>query len=161
MSRSTDLEGQLAPDFDLDSSAGRVRLADLRGRCVVLYFYPRADTPGCTAETCAFRDLNTEFAALDTVLLGISRDTVADQRKFAEKYGVPFPLLADPETTTCAAYGVWVEKTLYGKKSMGIERTTFVIDREGRIARVYPRVKVENHAAEILGFVRDHLQSPR
>ena len=102
--------------------------------------------------------MKAEFDAHNTTLLGISRDTVDDQRKFAEKYHVPFPLLADPETATCQAYGVWVEKTMYGKKSMGIERTTFVIDRNGVVARVYPKVKVENHADEILAFVRENLQ---
>jgi peroxiredoxin Q/BCP len=159
MSDATDLQGHPAPDFDLDSSEGRIRLANYRGRNVVLYFYPRADTPGCTVETCAFRDLEAEFAKLNTAILGISRDTEKDQRKFADKFRVSFPLLADPDTETCQAYGVWVEKNMYGKTSMGIERTTFVIDAEGTVAKVYPKVKVEDHANEILAFVREHLQT--
>ena len=101
--------------------------------------------------------MKAEFDALDTTILGISRDTTEDQKKFAEKFHLTFPLLADTETTTCQAYGVWVEKNMYGKKSMGIERSTFVIDREGNVAKVIPKVKVENHADEILTFVREHL----
>ena len=110
-------------------------------------------------ETCAFRDLKAEFDALNADLLGISRDTVKDQQKFADKFHVTFPLLADPDAQTCESYGVMVEKNMYGRKTMGIERTTFVIDPEGRIAKVYPGVKVENHADEILAFVRDRLQA--
>jgi peroxiredoxin Q/BCP len=159
MMPAADLQGQPAPDFDLDSSQGRIRLADFRGRNVVLYFYPKADTPGCTLETCAFRDLDAEFAKLNTAILGISRDTEKDQRKFAEKFHVSFPLLADPDTATCQAYGVWGEKSMFGKKYMGIERTTFVIDSEGKVVRVYPKVKVLKHASDILAFVRDHLQA--
>lgn len=109
-------------------------------------------------ETCAFRDLNAEFDALNTTLLGISRDEVKDQKKFADKFNVRFPLLADPSTGTCQAYGVWGERSMYGKKYMGIDRTTFVIDSEGRVAKVYPKVKVENHADEILTYVREHLK---
>ena len=100
--------------------------------------------------------MKAEFDSLNATILGISRDTVDDQRKFAQKYHVTFPLLADPETNTCQAYGVWVEKNMYGKKSMGIERTTFVIDKEGRIAKVFPRVKVDQHGDEVLGFLREN-----
>ncbi len=154
MSAAKALEGQPAPDFSLDSSSGTVRLADCRGKAVVLYFFPRADTPGCTTETCAFRDLQADFEAANALIFGISRDTVEDQQKFAEKYHVPFPLLADPTLGACEAYGVWVEKTMYGKKSMGIERTTFLIGPDGLIQKVYPRVKVDQHAEAVLADIR-------
>jgi peroxiredoxin Q/BCP len=151
---ASDLAGRPAPDFALDSSEGPIRLSELRGRTVVLYFFPKADTPGCTAETCAFRDLKAEFETLNAVVLGISRDSVEKQRKFAQKYHVTFPLLADPASETCQAYEVLAEKNMFGRKYIGIERTTFVIDGEGRIVKVYPKVKVWNHAKEILNYVR-------
>jgi peroxiredoxin Q/BCP len=151
------IAGQPAPEFTLPTQVGEtpVALADFRGkRAVVLYFYPKDDTPGCTTESCAFRDLAAEFADAGAVILGISRDDVASHQKFAQKFGLTFPLLSDEDGSVCADYGVWVEKNNYGKKYMGIERTTFAIDRNGAIAKVWPRVKVENHADEVLAFVK-------
>ncbi|HVK03938.1 MAG TPA: thioredoxin-dependent thiol peroxidase [Armatimonadaceae bacterium] len=150
-------EGDVAPEFSLPTQTGDapVSLADFRGKkSVVLYFYPKDDTPGCTAESCAFRDMRGEFEEAGAEILGVSLDDVDSHRKFAEKYRLPFPLLADTDAAVSTAYGVYKEKNLYGKKSMGIERTTFVIDRDGRVARVYPRVKVDQHADEVLAFLR-------
>ena len=130
-------------------------LADYCGKSsVVLYFYPKDDTPGCTAESCAFRDLLPDFEAVGSVILGISPDDQASHVKFAEKHALPFPLLADADHAVAEAYGVWKEKNNYGKKYMGIERTTFVIDQAGKIAKIYPRVKVEDHATKVLEFVK-------
>ncbi|GAB4464312.1 MAG: thioredoxin-dependent thiol peroxidase [Armatimonadaceae bacterium] len=151
-------EGMDAPDFELATHTGSepIQLSEYRGKnVVVLYFYPKDDTPGCTTESCNFRDLATEFSDAGAVILGVSLDDVDSHQKFADKFKLPFPLLADTEKTVSEAYGVYKEKNLYGKKSMGIERTTFVIDREGKIARVYPRVKVDQHADTVLTFVRE------
>jgi peroxiredoxin Q/BCP len=151
------IEGTEAPDFSLatHSRDTPIRLSDYRGKSIViLYFYPKDDTPGCTTESCHFRDLATEFDDAGAVILGISLDDVESHQKFAEKFKLPFPLLADTDHAISDAYGVYKEKNLYGKKSMGIERTTFVIDREGKIAKVYPRVKVDQHADSVLEFVR-------
>src|SRR5947208_272158 len=129
-------EGEVAPDFTLatNTSAAPIHLADYQGKkAVVLYFYPKDDTPGCTTESCNFRDLTSEFEDAGAVILGISLDDVDSHQKFAEKYHLPFPLLADTDNAVSTAYGVYKEKNLYGKKSMGIERTTFVIDRAGKI----------------------------
>jgi peroxiredoxin Q/BCP len=150
-------EGQDAPDFTLatHTSDQPIRLTDFRGKQnVVLYFYPKDDTPGCTTESCSFRDMSKDFADAGAAILGISLDDVDSHKKFAEKFHLPFPLLADTDTTVSDAYGVYKEKNNYGKKYMGIERTTFIIDKEGKIARVYPRVKVDQHAEEVLAFVR-------
>ena len=148
-----------APEFCLPAVTRQeqrpVSLADYRGKSsVVLYFYPKDDTPGCTAESCAFRDLLPDFEAAGSAILGISPDDEASHVQFAEKHALPFPLLADADHAVAEAYGVWKEKTNYGKKYMGSERTTFVIDRDGKIAKIYPRVKVEDHAAKVLEFVR-------
>lgn len=154
------VEGAEAPDFTLytQASDAPVTLSDYRGKkMVTLYFYPKDDTPGCTTEACAFRDLNAEFEAAGAVIFGVSMDSVESHRKFAEKYHLPFALLADDEGIVSNAYGVYKEKNFYGKKSMGIERTTFIIDREGKIARVYPRVKVDQHAEKTLEFLRNHV----
>jgi Peroxiredoxin len=151
------VEGEMAPEFTLPTQAGEepVSLSDFRGKkCVVLYFYPKDDTPGCTTESCNFRDMQADFEEAGAVILGVSLDDVESHKKFAEKFRLPFPLLADTDAAVSTAYGVYKEKNLYGKKSMGIERTTFVIDREGRIAKVYPRVKVDQHADEVLNFLR-------
>ncbi|MCL6548425.1 MAG: thioredoxin-dependent thiol peroxidase [Alicyclobacillus sp.] len=147
--------GQPAPDFTLPSYTGeQVSLHDLQGKVVVLYFYPKDDTPGCTKEACSFRDLREAFAEAGAVIYGVSRDSVASHEKFAAKYGLTFPLLADTDGKVCEAYGVLKEKTMFGKVSFGIERTTFVIDREGKIAKVFPKVKVDGHADAVLKVVR-------
>ncbi len=144
-------EGDLAPDFTLPSDSGQtVKLADFRGKKVVLYFYPRDDTPGCTAEACSFRD---EYAVLqnkEAVVLGISPDSVTSHSKFKNKYSLPFPLLTDTEHKVAEAYGVWVEKSRYGRKYWGNARTTFIIDEQGRIAKIFSKVKPEGHGQEVL-----------
>jgi peroxiredoxin Q/BCP len=143
--------GQPAPDFTLPDQHGQpVSLSQLRGTPVVLYFYPKDDTPGCTKEACAFRDARADYEGAGAKVIGISPDTAASHRKFAEKYQLPFTLVADPEKRACQAYGVWKEKTLYGKKSMGVERTTFVIDGAGIIRKIFPRVKVDGHSELVL-----------
>lgn len=152
-------EGEPAPDFALPSQTGDtpIRLSDFRHKSsVVLYFYPKDDTPGCTTESCTFRDMSADYEEAGAVILGISLDDVDSHRKFAEKFALPFPLLADTDAAVSTAYGVYKEKNLYGKKSMGIERTTFVIDREGRIAKVFPRVKVDQHGDEVLAFLHEN-----
>ena len=153
------VEGEMAPDFELptQTSDKPIRLSDYKGKqSVVLYFYPKDDTPGCTTESCNFRDMTPDYEEVGAAILGISLDDVDSHRKFADKYKLPFPLLADTDTKVSTAYGVYKEKNLYGKKSMGIERTTFVIDREGMIAKVFPRVKVDQHGDEVLAFLREH-----
>ncbi|MEW4566236.1 thioredoxin-dependent thiol peroxidase [Tautonia sp. JC769] len=144
-------EGQPAPDFSLPDQHGNpVSLSGLRGKPVLLYFYPRDATPGCTTEACDFRDARADYEAAGAVVLGVSPDTVESHRKFAEKHGLPFTLLADPEKEAIQAFGVWKEKTMYGKTSMGVERTTFLIDRDGVVRRVFPKVKVAGHVAAVL-----------
>jgi thioredoxin-dependent peroxiredoxin len=144
-------EGQEAPDFELKSDAGElVRLSKFRGKPVVLYFYPRDDTPGCTAQACGIRDNYDDFEQRGAVVLGVSPDEESSHVKFKEKYGLPFTLLADPEHEVAEQYGVWVEKTYAGKKYMGVERSTFVIDPEGRIAKVMRRVKPDTHVERVL-----------
>jgi peroxiredoxin Q/BCP len=134
-----------------------IKLSDFRGKqSVVLYFYPKDDTPGCTTESCNFRDMSPDYEEVGAAILGVSLDDVDSHRKFADKYKLPFPLLADTDAKVSDGYGVYKEKNLYGKKSMGIERTTFVIDRDGQIARVFPRVKVDQHGDEVLAFLREH-----
>lgn len=143
--------GQKAPEFQAQDDAGRpVSLADFRGKKVVLYFYPRDDTPGCTREACAFRDGLARIKRKGAVVLGVSADSVPSHQRFRDKYKLSFPLLSDPEKKIVQAYGVWKEKSLYGKRYMGLERTTFVIDEEGRITRVFPKVKVDGHCEEVL-----------
>jgi peroxiredoxin Q/BCP len=144
-------EGKPAPDFELSSDSGdRVRLSELKGQPVVVYFYPKDDTPGCTTQACGIRDVYADFRERGAVVLGISRDDEASHVKFKEKYSLPFTLLADPDHKVADDYGVWVEKTNYGKTSMGIERSTFVIDADGNVAKVLRRVKPETHAADVL-----------
>lgn len=139
--------GTLAPDFALPDQEGRThRLSDYRGRWVVLYFYPKDDTPGCTKEACGFRDQMGSLKALDAVVLGVSADDVESHKRFAEKYGLNFPLLADPERKVIGAYGAWGKKNLYGKEVEGVLRQTFLIDPEGRIAKVWRKVSPEGHA---------------
>ncbi len=144
-------EGEPAPDFTLEDQDGRpLSLSTLRGEPVVLYFYPKDDTPGCTKQACAFRDARDDYAKAGARVIGISPDSVASHRKFVEKFGLPFTLLADPERKVCELYGVWQEKNMYGRKSMGVVRTTFVIDASGKVRRVFPRVKVDGHAGKVL-----------
>ncbi len=143
--------GQPAPDFSLSDQNGQpVTLAQFRGTPVVLYFYPKDDTPGCTKEACAFRDARETYEAAGAKVIGVSPDNPASHKKFAEKYQLPFTLAADPERTVCQSYGVWKEKNMYGKKSMGVERTTFVIDEAGIVRKVFSRVKVEGHSDQVL-----------
>ena len=146
--------GAKAPDFNTsDQSGKKVRLKDYRGKKVVLYFYPKDDTPGCTKEACAFRDRFAEFKKLGVEVLGVSVDTEKSHKSFAEKFKLPFTLLADTEKKVVNAYGVWGEKSMYGRKYMGTNRVTYLIDESGRIAAVFPKVKPEEHAAEILAMV--------
>lgn len=145
--------GMPAPEFKLPSSMGReISLADYAGKTVVVYFYPRADTPGCTVEACGFRDAIAEYGKLSVDVLGVSPDPVGDVTKFAQKYGLTFPLLADGDHSVCEKYGVWVEKSMYGKTYMGAARTTFVI-KDGKVAHVFEKVKPEGHEAEVLKVV--------
>jgi peroxiredoxin Q/BCP len=148
-------EGQIAPDFTLPATDGStVRLSDLRGKKVVLYFYPKDDTPGCTKEACAFRDNLGVLQSMGVVVLGVSPDSVASHQKFAQKYGLPFPLLADEGAQVATTYGVWKEKKQYGRTYMGIERTTFLIDENGIVQRVFPKVKVDGHVEEVIEAIR-------
>ena len=147
--------GETAPDFSLQNQDGEtVRLSDLRGRNVVLYFYPRADTPGCTTQACGVRDRSADYEAADAVVLGVSPDPPSKLRKFADKHGLAFTLLADEDHAVAGAYGVWVEKSMYGRKYMGIERTTFLIDAKGKIAKTWRKVKVKGHAEEVLAAAK-------
>ena len=144
-------EGSQAPDFELKSDVGEtVKLSQFHGRPVVLYFYPRDDTPGCTKEACAFRDSYDEYRARDAVILGVSRDGQDSHRKFKSKYDLPFTLLSDPDHQVAEAYGVWAEKSMYGRKSMGIVRSTFVIAADGTIARAMRGIKVPGHSDKVL-----------
>jgi peroxiredoxin Q/BCP len=148
-------EGQIAPDFTLPATDGStVRLLDLRGKKVVLYFYPKDDTPGCTKEACAFRDNLGVLQSMGVVVLGVSPDSVASHQKFAQKYGLPFPLLADEGAQVATTYGVWKEKKQYGRTYMGIERTTFLIDENGIVQRIFPKVKVDGHVEEVIEAIR-------
>ncbi|WP_304130369.1 thioredoxin-dependent thiol peroxidase [Ignavibacterium album] len=149
-------EGKKAPDFTLpDQDGNKVKLSDFKGRYIVLYFYPKDDTPGCTKEACSFRDTFPEFNNVDAVILGVSPDSVSSHKKFAEKYKLPFRLLADEDKKVIEKYGVWKEKSMYGKKYMGVERTTFVIGPDGRIKKIFPKVKVDNHHQEVLEALKD------
>jgi peroxiredoxin Q/BCP len=144
-------EGQPAPDFELQSDSGEtVRLADLRGKPVVLYFYPKDDTPGCTAQACGIRDAWSDFRKRGAVVFGISPDDERSHTKFKEKYSLPFTLLADPDHRLTEELGFWVQKKFAGKKYMGVERSTVVIDPEGNVAKVFRKVKPADHAAQVL-----------
>ena len=147
--------GDPAPDFELPTDGGgRARLSDLGGKAVALYFYPKDDTSGCTAEAIAFNALRSKFAAAGAAVIGVSPDNVASHDKFKRKHGLHLPLGADPERSVINAYGVWKEKSMYGRKYFGVERSTFLIGRDGRIARVWRKVKVPGHAEEVLAAAK-------
>jgi thioredoxin-dependent peroxiredoxin len=148
-------EGQKAPDFSAATDGGgKLKLSDLRGKPVVLYFYPKDDTTGCTAEACAFRDQLPDFSKLKAQVIGVSKDTVAKHDKFKAKYDLTFPLVSDEDGKICEKYGTWVEKSLYGRKYMGIERATFLIDKTGTIAKVWHKVKVAGHVDDVLAALK-------
>ncbi len=143
--------GEPAPDFSLRSDDGRtISLKELRGKKVVLYFYPKDDTPGCTKEACSFRDNLGRVQSKGAIVLGVSRDDASSHAKFRDKYHLNFPLLSDDQGRVTEAYGVWKKKNLYGREHFGIERTTFLIDEAGKIARIWPKVHVEGHTDEVL-----------
>ncbi len=147
--------GTKAPEFTLlDKDGNSVSLNDHAGKKVVLYFYPKDNTPGCTRQACAFAGAYEEFKKINAVVIGVSKDSVASHQKFAEKHGLPFILLSDPELTAIQDYGVWQEKKLYGKVSMGVVRSTFVIDENGMIEKVMPKVKPDTNAEEILAYLK-------
>jgi thioredoxin-dependent peroxiredoxin len=149
--------GELAPDFTLpDAEGSQVSLAALRGQTVVLYFYPKDDTPGCTAEACGFRDAWQELRERGVVVLGVSRDTVKSHQKFARKHALPFTLLADEGGTVAQQYGVWVQKSMYGRQYMSMARTTFLIRPDGKVGHVWSQVKPEGHAQKVLEYVAKH-----
>ena len=155
-------EGNRAPAFSASTDTGEnLTLASLRGRTVVLYFYPKDDTPGCTVEACEFRDSLPKFENLDAVVLGVSPDSVKKHQKFKTKYNLPFTLLADPDHAIAESYGVWGEKMMFGRKYMGVLRTTFVIDGEGRIAKIFRNVKPEGHAQEVEQAVAESARAAR
>jgi len=149
-------EGDKVPDFSLKADDGTtVTPATLAGKKVVLFFYPKDDTPGCTKEACGFRDAFPQFGEIDAVVLGVSPDSLESHRKFKQKYQLPFRLLSDEGHRLADAFGVWKQKSMYGLKFMGIERTTVIIDRKGRVARIFPKVKVPGHVEEVEKAVRE------
>jgi len=149
-------EGKKAPVFTLTADNGsKVKLADLKGSPVVLYFYPKDDTPGCTREACAFRDRQSDLAQLGARVFGVSPDPVESHVKFRDKHGLNFPLLADPTHAVAEKYGAWREKNMYGKKSMGIQRSTFLIDAEGKVAKVWKRVSVDGHDQQVIDALKE------
>ncbi len=146
--------GDIAPNFQAyDDGGNPFELAQLHGRWVVLYFYPKDNTPGCTREACSFRDAWAGFERLGAEVIGVSPDSVASHARFKQRYGLPFRLISDPGGTIAQRYGVWKERVLYGRRSMGVERTTFVIDPEGVVRAVFPKVRVDGHAEEVLQTV--------
>ena len=148
-------EGKKAPDFTATTDGGgKLKLSDLRGKPVVLYFYPKDDTPGCTTEACGFRDSAAAFKKLKAQVVGVSKDSVARHDKFKAKYKLNFPLVSDEDGKVCEKYGTWIEKSLYGRKYMGIERTTLIIDADGKITHIFPKVKVPQHYDEVLAAVK-------
>ncbi|WP_094701373.1 thioredoxin-dependent thiol peroxidase [Brevibacillus laterosporus] len=150
--------GQVAPAFKKPANNGQtINLEEYRGKNVVLYFYPKDSTPGCTTEACDFRDYHGDFSTLNTVVLGISPDSVTSHDKFIAKHELPFPLIADEDHSVAEAYGVWVLKKMYGREYMGIERSTFILDTEGKIAQIYPKVKVKDHVQQVVAYIKEHL----
>ncbi len=148
--------GAKAPLFTAEADDGlKVKLADLRGKPVVLFFYPKDDTPGCTREACAFRDCKDALRRFGAYVMGISPDDVASHARFRDKFALNFPLLADPDHQIAEKYGAWREKNMYGKKSMGIQRSTYLIDAEGKVAQVWPRVQVDGHDQQVLDALQD------
>ena len=153
--------GKKAPAFSLKAADGTtVKLSDHLGKRVVLYFYPKDDTPGCTREACGFRDGLSAFIRENTVVLGVSRDDAASHRRFSDKFHLTFPLLSDPDAAVCKAYGVYKQKSMYGRTYWGIERTTFIIDEAGRIAAVFPKVSVDGHTDAVLQALRGSAEAP-
>ena len=149
-------EGKKAPAFSMPTDGGgKVALKDLKGKKVVLYFYPKDDTPGCTKEACGFRDNLPDFSKIDAEIIGVSKDPVAKHDKFKAKYELPFTLASDEDGKVCEAYGTWVEKSMYGKKYMGIDRATFLIDETGKIAKIWRKVKVPGHVEEVLAAAKE------
>ena len=147
---------ELAPDFELLASNGeKVKLSDFRGKNVILYFYPKDMTPGCTTEACDFRDQHENFGELDTVILGVSPDPISRHEKFIEKHGLPFLLLSDEDHKLAEAYGVWKLKKNFGKEYMGIERSTFIIDKEGKLIKEFRKVRVKGHVEEALNYIKE------
>ncbi len=144
-----------APDFALPADGGQtIKLSSFKGQKVVLYFYPKDDTPGCTTESCAFRDHKKDFGKLGTQIIGISKDTAAKHDKFKAKYDLNFPLVSDADSDVCERYGTWIEKSMYGKKYMGIDRSTFLIDEQGKIAAIWRKVKVPGHVEEVAAMLK-------
>ena len=152
---SSPQEGSKAPDFKLPASNGQtIGLKDLKGKNVVVYFYPKDDTPGCTVEACGFRDTHKEIEKFNAVVLGVSPDNLKSHDKFIQKFQLPFTLLADEEKKMAQDYGVWVEKSMYGKKYMGVARTTFVINKDGKIAKVFEKVTPKDHEQEVIDVLK-------
>lgn len=148
--------GDKAPDFSMPTNEGNtVSLKEYAGRRLVLYFYPKDDTPGCTKEACSFRDNLPHFETIDAAILGVSKDNVAKHEKFIKKFDLNFPLAADEDGSVCEAYGTWIEKSMYGRKYMGIDRATFLIDEEGKIARIWRKVSVTGHTEDVLKAIKD------
>ena len=149
--------GDMAPDFQLASTeGGDFSLSDAAGKWLVLYFYPKDDTPGCTKEACNFRDRVKDYQAVNALIYGVSGDSLESHQKFIAKYHLPFPLLADPEHKALADYSVWKEKNMYGRLYWGIERTTYLIDTQGKIAKIFPKVKVDKHHEDVLEFIKNN-----
>jgi peroxiredoxin Q/BCP len=151
--------GKQAPDFSIPATNGKtVSLSDFKGKNIVLYFYPKDMTSGCTTEACDFKERGQDFSNLNTVILGISPDSVASHQKFIQKYELPFLLLADEHQQVCSLYEVWKKKSMYGKEYMGVERSTFLIDKHGKLVNEWRKVSVKGHVDEALAYVKEHLQ---
>lgn len=149
-------EGDKAPAFSMPTNEGKTAtLSDYKGRKLVLYFYPKDDTPGCTKEACSFRDNLPHFEKIDAAILGVSKDTLEKHEKFIKKFDLNFPLASDEDGSVCEAYGTWGEKSLYGRKYMGIDRATFLIDANGKIAKIWRKVKVDGHTEEVMAALKE------